>query len=182
MTFCARWRTRRRGGGTREGVPGRRVRAATPRRVLPTTSATAGPRSGQSRTVWGVTLLGHVPCHAEDQGAGVAADPTPLDPVCREETRRFAASIAAHEEQHVQDIWGIIRRVNIHWRDRRRVDACGATPAEARAKARAASRRLADAELERLNMEHLRLAEAFDTSPEGRVYTPMCQNCDACEE
>jgi hypothetical protein len=108
--------------------------------------------------------------------------PTPRDPVCREETRRFAASIAAHEEQHVQDIRGIIRRVNIHWRDRRRGDACGATPAEARAKARAASRRLADAELERLNMEHLRLAEAFDTSPEGRVYTPMCQNCDACEE
>jgi hypothetical protein len=66
--------------------------------------------------------------------------------------------------------------------ERRRVDACGATPADARAKARAESRRLADDQLERLNAEHLRLAEAFDTSPEGRVYTPACQNCDTCDE
>ena len=31
--------------------------------------------AGQQRAVWGVTLLGHVPGHAQDQGAGVAADP-----------------------------------------------------------------------------------------------------------
>lgn len=108
--------------------------------------------------------------------------PAPGDLMCREETRQFAASITAHEARHVQDIRGIIRRVNTHWMERRRVDVCGATPADARAKARAESRRLADDQLERLNAEHLRLAEAFDTSPEGRVYTPACQNCDTCDE
>jgi hypothetical protein len=108
--------------------------------------------------------------------------PPPGGPMCREEARRFDASIAAHEARHVRDIAGMIQRVNQHWKERRRVDACGATPAEALAKARAASRRLTDAELERLNAEHLRLAEAFDASPEGRVYTPICQHCDACKE
>jgi len=108
--------------------------------------------------------------------------PAPGDSLCREEAHRFAVSLAAHEARHVRDIAGIIREANRHWKERQRVEACGETPADARAKARAESRRLADAELERLNAEHLRRAEAFDASPEGRVYTPVCQHCDACGE
>lgn len=108
--------------------------------------------------------------------------PAPGGPMCREEARRFDASIAAHEARHVRDIAGIIQRANSRWRDRRRVNACGATPADARAKAKAESRRLVDAELERLNTEHLRLAAAFDASADVRVYTPVCQHCGECVE
>jgi hypothetical protein len=76
----------------------------------------------------------------------------------------------------------MIRQVNHRWKESKLVGACGETPADARARARAEIRRLADAELERLNVEHLRLAEAFDASPEGRVYTPACQHCGVCVE